>query len=247
MRARILFPLLAFGLAAPIWPAAFATDAVTTPASEIGTEVHLVQRAEKRLPRDRIHVTLRVEVEGAEPAKVQAEVNRQMAGALEAAKREASIKLETSGYSVYQEQPATKSAPPKWHATQSVMLTGKDFAAVLTVAGALQSAGLLLEGLSFDLAPDTLHAAEDDLTAEALAALRARAERIAADMKMSVAGYKSIEIGNATSQDFRPMPMFAKAMSASASAAPAPAAESGEGTISLTVEAQTIMAPTKAP
>ncbi len=247
MRAQLLASLMVLGWFAPVWPNAFATEPMSDPAGEDGTEIHLVQRAETELPRDRIHATLRVEAEGTDPAKVQGEVNLRMADALAAAKREPSIKAETSGYSVYQEPPANKSMPPKWHASQTVMLTGKDFAAMLTLAGGLQTSGLLMEGLSFDLAPDTLRAVEDQLTAQALVALRVRADRIAADMKMTVMRFSSIEIGNATSQEFRPMPMFARAASVSESSTPAPVAESGQGIVSLTIQARAIMAPTRAP
>ncbi len=245
MLRRSIAPLLALALVAPGW--AVAADAPVPSAPDTGTEIHLVQRAEKEMPRDRIDASLRVEAEGADPAKVQAEVNARMTKALAAAKGETSVKAETTGYSVYQEPPPDKGAPTKWHASQSMTLTSKDFAAALSLVGALQGQGLLLEGLSFDLAPDMLRATEDELTAEALASLRARAERIAADLKMDVVRYKSIEIGNATAAGFPPPMVMMRAMAKGPGETPPPAAEAGESTISLTVQAQVIMAPAKAP
>jgi len=238
--------LLATIALAPAIPPARAADAAVGSDEQSGTVIHLVQRAEKQMPRDRIRVTLRVEAEGSDPAKVQAEVNARMAEALAAAKRAPSVKAETAGYWVYQQPPPTKAAPPKWLASQNVTLVGKDVAAALALVGELQASGLLVEGLGFDLAPETLRATEDELTAQALAGLRARAERVAAEMKMIVLRYKSVEIGNATTQEFRPMPMRVMAAAAPA-AGPAPAAEGGDATVSLSVDALVILAPAKAP
>jgi len=240
MGIRLLVPLLVLAIAAPVWSAAIAAD-----ATESGTEIHLAQQVERDVPRDRIHASVRVEAEGTDPVKVQAEVNRHMAEALALAKQEPSLTIETSGYSVYQEPPATKDAAPKWRASQSATMTGKDFAATLAVVGALQGAGLLVEGLSFDLTTETLRAVEDDMTTQALTGLRDRAEHVAGDLGMKIERYKSIEIGNATTGGGRPMPRM-MSMATSAKAAP-PAAEAGESTVSLTVEAQVIMAPVKTP
>jgi predicted secreted protein len=249
MRSRLLLPAIALGLAASICSAALAADPASSPTAETGTEIHLVQQVEREVPRDRLHASLRVEAEGTDPAKVQAEVNRLMGEALANAKRETSVKPETAGYSIYQEPRNDKdrAAPAKWHASQSITLAGKDFAAALALVGELQASGLLLEGLSFDLAPETLRGVQDEMTTQALAGLRARADHVAGDLGMKVERYKSIEVGNATTGGSRPMPMLGRSMATSAAPMPPPAAEAGDSTVSLTVDAQVIMAPAKAP
>jgi predicted secreted protein len=122
-------------------------------------------------------------------------------------------------------------------------LTGKDFAAALALVGTLQSSGSLLEGLSFDVAPETLRATEDELTAEALAGLHARAEKITAALKMNVVRYKTVDIGNAMTGGVPPMPRMMTVTVSKSAAAPPVQAEAGESTVSVTVQAQVIMAP----
>ena len=104
-------------------------------------------------------------------------------------------------------RPPTKQRSEKWLASQTLILTSKDFAVALGAIGTLQSKGLTVEGLGFDIAPGNPARSPDSLTAEALAALRARADRIATTMEMAVTRYKMLQVGNATKQGGPPMPV----------------------------------------
>jgi len=116
----------------------------------------------------------------------------------------------------------------------------KDFDSVLKLSGDLQGNGLLMSGLRFFLAPETLRAAQSELTAEALTGLRERAGEIAADLGMTVAQYKQITVGNAAESFEGPRPMMMRA-AAITPVAP-PEAQVGESTISLSVQADVVMA-----
>ncbi|MBV8652431.1 MAG: SIMPL domain-containing protein, partial [Alphaproteobacteria bacterium] len=147
----------------------------------------------------------------------------------------------TSGYSVYEERLTDNSS--RWHGSQGLTLTGGDFAAVLALAGDLQGQGLAMSGLSFELAPETARAAEDDLTSEALTQLRQRSERIATDLQLKLVRLKDVKVGNVLG-DQPPMPrMRAVAMSAAGSSgsAPPPAAEAGDATVQVTVDADILL------
>lgn len=241
-------PSFALALLLAVAPTAtIAAEPGLVEPADSGTTVHLVEQVERQLPRDRLSAVLRVEAKGPQPAAVQTEVNRRMQAALDRAKTVAAVKVASGSYSVYRQPPVlpNNAVPDTWVASQTVTITATDFAPALALIGDLQAGGLVIELLAFEVAPETLRAAEDGMSDAALAALRSRAEHVAAAMGMVVTRYKSIDVGNATSQETRPpMPLRMAAMAKSG--APA-AAEAGDATASLTVDAQVILEPKKAP
>jgi len=212
---------------------AHAADQPALPGPEI-TVVHLTARAERLLPRDRLQASLAVEATGATPQQVQAEINKRMEAALARAKQVAAVKPQTGGYTVYQQREANK--PVTWHGSQTLMLWSDAPAALLDLVGALQQQGLATSGLAYDLSPDSLHKAEDALTAEALGQLRQRADRVAGDLTMSVQQLRDVVVGNAQTEGRPPIAMRMMA-GAAAAPAPPPSAEPGDATVSVTVEA----------
>lgn len=196
------------------------------------TEIHLNQQAQKIMGRDRIRVDLRIEVRGSNGKQIQDEVNKKMAAAIASVHRFPSVVAETGSYSVFRE-PESKS-PDTWHASQSLLLTSEDFELVLALVGDLQNSGLLMSNMRFFLAPDTMKAAQSDLTAQALTELRERANEIAEDLGMTIDHYKSITIGNAFEMNDGGNRMMATA------------AQAGELTVMLGVQADVILTPGKA-
>src|SRR5215472_12840560 len=134
------------------------------------TLLHLTQTAERQMKRDRLVVQLRAEATASDAKKVQADINRVMTAALEKAKSAAGVKVESSGYSVYEENDGNLAS--RWRGSQGLRLSGGDFTAVLGVAGDLQGMGLAMSGLSYELSPEAARTAEDELTSEALTRLR---------------------------------------------------------------------------
>ncbi len=223
---------------------AFA-DAVPAAQADTGTIIHLVEQVERQLPRDRLNAVMRVETKGLKPADVQAEVNRRMQAALDRAKAVNAVKVSSGSYSVYRQPPppTNATAPDTWIASQTMMITAQDFAPALTLIGDLQGTGLVIQSLAFEVSPEALHAAQDGMSDAALAALRLRAEHVAATLGMTVARYKSIDVGNVTTQE-PPLPRF-RMMAAAAASAPPAAAEAGDATAALTVDAQVELEPRK--
>jgi predicted secreted protein len=208
-------------------------------ATDDATVLHLGETADRQIPRDRLRAQLRVEATGAGARQVQADINKRMASALERARAAAGVKIETGGYAVYEERPPTGAA--KWHGSQTLSLTGGDFAQVLALAGDLQGDGLATSALVFELAPETARAAQDDLTAEALRRLRQRAERIAADLQMTVLRLRSIRVGN-VGGDQPQYPVQMRAMAAPGKL-PEPVAEGGDARVQVAVEADVLLTP----
>lgn len=236
--ARVSLLIVAFAVATSIRAEA-QTPPAALPASSGQTILHLNETSERDVPRDLLRATLSAEASNPDAGKVQAEINQRMAAALVRIKQVPNITVETTGYGVYRDTP--DKAPPVWHGSQSVTLTGKDFAALLGLVGTLQQQGLVTQNLASDLSRDARQSVEDALTNEALTRLRQRADRIATTLDEKVAGLRSVTVGNVNP----PPPVFrAMAMvpSVSSSMAP-PVAEPGSAPVSVTVEADIALAP----
>ncbi|HEX7968270.1 MAG TPA: SIMPL domain-containing protein [Stellaceae bacterium] len=231
------FAILAFSAA--LLPALAQAQTVAPPPKrdENGTVLHLTERSERMVKRDRLTADLRVEASDADPARLQAEINRRMAAALDHAKSVAAVTVATGGYSVYQQQ-ASPQAPARWHGMQSLLLASRDAAPLLPLAGALQQQGLALYSLGYELTPEAARSVEDELTSQALSRLRERAERIAGALGMTVERLRDVQVGNADGTPPMPHPMQYKAM-----AAASPVAEPGDAAVSVSVSAEVLLAP----
>lgn len=226
-RAGLLLIACSVGLPAP---------SLAQSTGEQPTVLHLTQTAMRKVTRDLLRVELRIEETGADPLALQATINRRMTAALARAHQVPAIEVETGAYAVNQEQP--QHGPSRWRASQSLILTGKAAGEMLKLAGALQSDELLMSSLDYQVSPETVHGAEEALTAEALAGLDHRAAAIADRMHLSVLRYRDLRVGNAATGE-PPMPRFAMM----ATAMPAPVAEPGEAAIRVTVSAELLLGP----
>jgi uncharacterized protein len=229
---RIMF--LASALVVVILSSAGAQIPPQQPLAGDQGVLHLSETAQRDVPRDVLHATLAAEATDADAGKVQANINQHMTGALARIKQMAGITVETTGYSVYRDNPDKN--PARWHGSQSVTLTGKDFAALLALSGTLQQQGLVMQALTPDLSREARQSVEDSLTAEALARLQQRADRIAAAAGVKLGGFRSLSVGNVNAP---PRPIRPLAMArANVSSMPAPVAEPGSTPVSITVTAE---------
>ena len=211
------------------------------PQSDPSTTVlRLTETAEKMVRRDRLRAELRVEAAGPDARRVQSDVNRRMSTALDRARAVPSVRPETGASSIWEERP--KNAPVRWHAVQSLILSGKDAPELLTLVGELQGDGLLISSLGYELTPEAARSVEDELTQLALERLRQRAEKIAKTMGHSLARWRELRVGNTggAPPPRPPMPMRA---AMSAEAMQAPVAEPGESMVRVSVEGDAVLEP----
>jgi predicted secreted protein len=197
------------------------------------TVLHLTQSAERRITRDLLRVDMRAEGKGTDPRAVEAAINRTMTKALADAKQVPGIEVSNGGYNVYRDNSSSE-----WTGSQSLYLSGTDSPALLSLTGSLQTDGLVMSNLDYEVAPGTVRGAENVLTAEALSGLGQRAAAIAQQLHLSVLGYRNLTVGNAETAG-GPMPRLAA--TAMASSMPAPAAAPGEGTVRVTVSAELLL------
>lgn len=235
--------IVGLAVAAMLAVAAPAAAAEPQPSQ---TLLHLNETAERTVARDRLTVDMRVEVAGTDRVRIQAELNRRMSAALDKVKAVRTVEVASGSYQTEERTSlgsGDKPVRPQWHAFQDLILIGRDFPALLNLAGQLQADGLTMGDMNFDVAPETLRAAQRSLTDDALNALTARAKEIAATLRLSVVRIVTLRVGNATQPGgVRPVMMQARALEA---AAPPPAAAAGNGTIALTVDADIALVPEK--
>jgi predicted secreted protein len=221
---------------------AMAQTAPATESSEarIGrTLVALGETARREIRQDRLRLQLRIEQAGPDSARVQAELNRRMAAALDRARTAAAtggFRTETSGYWIHQERDAA-TRETRWRAAQGLTLIGTDVAAIQSLGAQLQTSGALAAGLSWELADDTRRALEDELTAEAIARLRARAATVAVALGGQVERIARLTIGEAGGERPPVMPRAMAAPRAGAEAVPI-AAEPGTEIVQVAVQAE---------
>ena len=203
------------------------------------TRLTLRESAERELPQDRLTVSLRVEATAATAVAVQADVNRRMEAALARARAASGVRVETTGYWTYEERP--QNQPRRWRGQAGLNLVGSDTGAVLALAGALQETGLAMSGMRFELTPEATRAVQDELTAEALRRVKARADKAADAIGLGVTGLAELRVGDTGGGIPQPRPMM-RAMAASADMA-APVAEPGLATVRVEVEAVFVLRP----
>jgi len=209
---------------------------VDTPLAQVTdqqtTVLHLSQTAEHSVLRDLLRIELRIEEAGADPLAIQSMINRRMAAALDRAHLVQGVRVETGSYGVGEER--SQNGPSRWRGSQSLILRSNAADAALKLAGSLQAEGLLMSSLGYEVSPETVRGAEQDLTAEAIATLDRRAGSIAERVHLVVLRYRDLHVGNAETEG-RPMPRFG------ATAMAAPVAEPGEAVVRVTVEAELLL------
>jgi uncharacterized protein len=230
------FAVALFTMAAAIGPTV-AQSRPPDPALSNAILLHLSETVQRDVPRDRLRIDLAAEVTDPDAAKVQAEINRRMTAAMSRVKAVPDIAIETNGYNVYQDRP--EKGPAQWHGSQALSLTAADFAKLLSLVGTLQQEGLVMRGLTPELSREARQAVEDELTDTALARLQKRAARIASGLGTKVDRFRDLTIGNAAAP---PGPMLRMAAAPMAAAPPPPVAEPGEATVSITVQADILLA-----
>jgi predicted secreted protein len=205
------------------------------------TLVNLSASERMTLPQDLLTAALRIEARGAEPRKVQDDINKAMTKALALAKAVPTVKTSTGGYQVYEQR--LERNVRVWQGQQTVQLESKDSAALLDLAGKLQGAGFAVSGLNWSLSPERAESVRDELLVKALGNLKAKAALVARTLGKS--GYELTDVNLDGAP--QPVPMYRAvrmemAMAADGAVA-APVAEAGETEVVVGVSARALLKP----
>lgn len=192
-----------------------------TPETDVVT---LETQAHRDVPNDELVAVLAVELHGADPAALARTANTRMAEALKIAATVPAVRLRSGNYQTFPRYDRNQRIE-SWQVSQELRLESGDFAAATQLIGKLQDR-LVVRSMAVRLSPEARRAAEDGLIAEAIAAFRARADRVRAAMK--AAGYRIRSLNIGTSSGGPPRPFEARAMAQQV------AVEPGESQVTVT-------------
>lgn len=172
-------------------------------------------------------------------ADAQQRVNAAVADALDRAHRVEGVAVSTGGYTVWRIGPVVSERTERWQATQTLTLRGRDGGATLRMVGELQQRGLVVGQLGWELSDEASRGIRQQALAEAVKALRGRADAIAALLGLQFDAFREVRVDAP-----RPMPM-PRMMAAQAKAAegPPPSLEAGDVIVSATAEADILLKP----
>jgi predicted secreted protein len=206
-----------------IAPAVFAAE----PAPRYNA-VEFQAEASREVQNDLLNATLYVELNDANAAGLANAINKSVNDALRVAKDYKGVRVRSGDnrtYPVYSKANVLQG----WRGRGEIRIESKDFEAASALIAKLQSS-MQLAGISFSVSPETRRTVEDQLTVEAIAAFKARAEV----MRSALAGkgYKLVRLSVASGYQ-PPQPRFAAARAVAAEVT-APDLEGGVSRIQIT-------------
>lgn len=210
---------------------AASANAASAALSE--TVLSLSETAEVLRAPDEVRASLRAEARGADAAAVQGQVNRAMEQALSAARDVSGVHATTGGYWTSRMEEGRS-----WTASQTLNLRAAEPAALLDLVGRLQGQGLVMGDLSWRLSREAETAARQEAGRLAIEALRQRAEAVASQLGMRVAGIRQLRLDAPEA----PMPrMMAMSAAARRESAPAPVTAPEDVAITSTAAAEILL------
>lgn len=228
---RMIWLLLLVSMVASI------ASAQVAPSHDVPT-VTVTASATATVANDRLQAWLRAEADQADPAAAANQVNAAMAKALARAKAVPGVTAQTSGYST--QQITEKGRPTRWRVTQTLSITGSDFAAIATLLTRMQEQdGMLLSGMTFSLSTSAREQAERSLIQQAIRAWQTRAQVAASALGFD--NWRAGHVNVQTSEPGRVFPMRAAPMSA-AEVAPVQV-EAGVTDVTVTVSGDAVLEP----
>lgn len=219
-----------------------AAVAQTAPGRAEGTLVLMTGSAEVEVANDEAVAQFFVEVQDADLARAQSQVNQRMAEAVSQLKRaDPKALVETAGYTSYPiYQPGTQRKLVGWRVRQSLSLRTGDLVALPRTVGVAQQQ-LALGGIDFRLSRAARTRVESELIEQAIVNLNAKVAAAARALNVPVERVRLEELNFGVAPP--PVPIAAR-MRSEAMASPAaveePALDSGRSLqqLSVTVKAR---------
>ncbi len=204
----------------------FADTPLTYQRIDFQTEV------EKEIANDLLFATLSVELNNKNPALLAKDLTTITNDALKMGAHFKGVKL-TSGnqqtYPIYND----KNRLEGWRGRAEIKVESKDFKAAGELISQLQGK-LQLNNLNFSVAPETRRELENQLITEAVAAFRARADKIKG--AWGAKAYKLVHMNLGTTNNNQPQPMYMMRTAKVEMASDAPAADYSAGESRLNVQ-----------
>lgn len=221
---RLTLLIVTLALLAVSSPAVIAAE----PRQPRYNTVEFQAEAQREVQNDLLNATLYVELNDANAAALANALNKSVNDALRVAKEYKGVRVRSGDnrtFPVYSKANVLQG----WRGRGEIRIESKDFEAASALIGKLQSS-MQLAGISFSVSPEARRTVEDQLTVEAIAAFKARAEV----MRSALAGkgYKLVRLSVAGGYQ-PPQPRLAMARAAAAEVT-APDLEGGVSQIRVT-------------
>lgn len=211
--------------------ATFAVSAQVIPPSE--NVAQLSATAAVEVPQDTLVVQLQATREGADPARVQAELRTVLDAALAQARRDAqpgALDVRTGNFSVLPRYSRERRISA-WQGTAELVLEGTDIARVSEAVGRVP--GMVVAQAAFRLSRERRERAERDAQAQAIAQFRAKAGEVARSFGFGSYGLREVSV-NTQEIGIPRMRMVASEAAPANADAPLPV-EAGKATVTVNV------------
>ncbi len=192
-------------------------------------QVNLQAQVERDIPNDQLTVTLAVEEEGKEAAKIADKVNQDMDWALQIVAQHKDINSSTQSYNtspVYD-----KRTVIGWRASQQLELKSTNITALSDMVGKLQER-LQIKNMRFTPTRETRVQYENELIEEAMVSFKQRIEIVKKHMDQ-----KNVRIVNlhVNTGGGHPQPIYGESRMMAMDMKSAPAVDAGTSKISVTI------------
>lgn len=199
--------------------------------------------ATQEVTQDLLTVTLQANKEGTQAADVQSALKQLLDTALNEARRSAqpgALEVRTGSFSIYPRY-SPQGKTNGWQGQAQLILEGTDMARITQTVGKLNQLNVVQVNYGLSRALRDKH--ESAVTAQAIAAYRARGLELAKAFGFGNYALGEVSIQSNEGHEPRPMQMMKAARVNDASAEAALPVEPGKGLISVTVSGQVILAP----
>jgi predicted secreted protein len=209
--------------------AASAALAQPQPEPPRDNQVDLQAEVAREIQNDLMLASMHAEANDPSAARVAAELNRVTAAALRTADEFKSVKARSGFHQTFPVYDRNNRLTG-WRGRAEIRLESKDFAAMASLIGRLQSS-MQLGGVSFNVSPELRRQTENELITEAVTAFRGRAD--IATRAIGGKSYRIRRIGISTGGFPGPRPMIAQARAAAPAEVAPPTFEGGTSTVQV--------------
>ena len=229
---NLLRCLFAAATAAIVGGASTLASAQTLPPPQ--NVISLNASATVEVNKDWLTVVFSATREGNDAAAVQAQLKQALDAALTIARKAArpgQLEVQTGGFSLYPRY-AVKGGISGWQGSTELIVQGRDTQAISELTGRVKTLSIARTG--FSLSREAREKVEGDVTADAIARFRARAD--AAAKLFGFTGYTVREVAvSADGGQIQPQPMLERSQTMKISVDEALPVEAGKAVVTATV------------
>lgn len=229
---RTLSAACGLALLAANLPALAQVPLATTVAPQ--NVVNISASAAVEVPKDQLTIVFSTSREGADAGQVQAQLKQALDTALAEARKAAKpgqVDVQTGNFSIYPRY-NNKGTPNGWAGVAELVVEGKDMPAISQLAGRIQT--MTVARTSFGLSREAREKVDADVTAQAIARFKVKAEQVA--RQFGFGGWTLREVGvQGSDMPVGPQPMMRMQASAAPAADAALPVEAGKTQVTATV------------